>query len=164
MTAENPVRVDISPWVNPGDSHPRKWAFLLHWRSPLLHHVAEVVLHRLHRHWLSASPAVASVVSESSLAWFSQAAHRKREVHWTASSPRRVDRVAFLSHLPRFLLRGELAWSILPGKPHGQRERSDHAPMPTLCVSQFMLHSPPRQACLEEVGRPERFPRSLLFV
>ena len=33
-----------------------------------------------------------------------------------------IDRVAFLSHLPRFLLRGELAWSILPGKPHGQRE------------------------------------------
>jgi hypothetical protein len=52
--------VDISPWVNPGDSHPRKWAFLLHWRSPLLHHVAQVVLHRLHRHSLSASPAVAS--------------------------------------------------------------------------------------------------------
>src|SRR6266446_8499821 len=71
---------------------------------------------------------------------------------------------AFLSHLPRLLLRGELAWSILPGKPHGQRERSDHAPMPTLCASQFMLHSPPRQACLEEVDRPERFPRSLLSV
>src|SRR5260370_1132281 len=81
-----------------------------------------------------------------------------------ASSPLRVDRVAFLAHLPRFLLRGELAWSILPGKPHGQRERSDRAPMPTLCASQFMLHSPPRQACLEEVGRPERFPRSLLSV
>ncbi len=42
------------------------------------------------------------------------------------------------------LLRGKLAWSILPGKPHGQRERSDHAPMPTFCASQFMLHSPPR--------------------
>jgi len=85
-----------------------------------------------------------------------------KRLQWPVPSPLRVDRVAFLSHLPRFLLRAELAWSILPGKPHGQRDRSDHAPMPTLCASQFMLHSPPRQACLEEVGRPERFPRSLL--
>src|SRR6266581_4248920 len=23
--------IDISPWVNPGDSHPREWAFLLRW-------------------------------------------------------------------------------------------------------------------------------------
>src|SRR6266446_8770 len=72
---------------------------------------------------------------------------------------------AFLSHLPRLLLRGELAWSILPGKPHGQRERSDRAAHAnSLRIPVHAAQSPPRQAGLEEVGRPERFPRSLLSV
>lgn len=60
-----------SPWLKPGDSSPRGEGSLLPWGLPLLHRVAQVILHRLHRsreseahtllrHWLSASPAVAS--------------------------------------------------------------------------------------------------------
>ncbi len=54
---------DISPGLKAGDSHPHEWAFLLRWRLPPEHRVVRLVLHRLHRHWLSASPAVASRVS-----------------------------------------------------------------------------------------------------
>jgi uncharacterized protein (DUF433 family) len=49
-----------SPCVNAGASLPRDRAFLLRWRLPPEHRVVRLVLHRLHRHWLSASPAVAS--------------------------------------------------------------------------------------------------------
>jgi len=54
---------DISPRIHPGASLPHDRAFLLRWRLPLKHQVACLVLHRLHRHSLSASPAVASRVS-----------------------------------------------------------------------------------------------------
>src|SRR5216684_656836 len=50
------------------------------------------------------------------------------------------------------------------GKPHCQRERSVHTPMPMLYASQLILHRPSRQTCREEAGRLERFPRSLLSV
>jgi hypothetical protein len=39
MTRDTGDLLDISPWVNPGDSHPHEWAFLLHWRKfHLCHH------------------------------------------------------------------------------------------------------------------------------
>ncbi len=61
---------DISPRINPGASLPHDRAFLLRWRLPLKHQVACLVLHRLHRHWLSASPAVASQSWSASGTWF----------------------------------------------------------------------------------------------
>ncbi len=54
------IAVTSTPCPKAGASHPHEWAFLLRWRLPPEHQVVRLVLHRLHRHWLSASPAVAS--------------------------------------------------------------------------------------------------------
>src|SRR6266567_1132928 len=68
----NESDVTSSPRINPG-------AFLLRWKLPLKRQVACLVLHCLHRHWLSASPAVASQSWSTSETWFLFLDRRKRE-------------------------------------------------------------------------------------
>src|SRR6266487_5450469 len=75
----NESDVTSSPRINPGASPPHDGAFLLRWKLPLKRQVACLVLHCLHRHWLSASPAVASQSWSTAETWFLFLDRRKRE-------------------------------------------------------------------------------------
>jgi predicted ATPase/serine/threonine protein kinase len=97
LAVHRELGIDILPRLKPGDSPPHDGAFLLRWRLPPEHRVVRLVLHRLHRHWLSLSPRVASQSGE----------HQERgSCSWQSSRECTV-----VEHASAFTQASDLAWN-----------------------------------------------------